>query len=608
MQMLISCLSAVALFAAEVPVAGAAPAMTRADYEACQAREEGSFRAAIETLTRSGLEAGLASVDYSAVIRDEWRRGNVDAVIDRQVDQAIGEVRDQSSWLDLWSSLASRESAQTLAVAAAERVYRSDAIKTVIAELATRVGKEIGAGIERATIDTAGPARACIETFLGARYGETIARIVATNASKEYAIEASKAGAQISTGQVLSDNSEGVTGAVVLVVRRQLGRLAERIGQRIVGAILSRVVSVVAGGIGVALIAKDIWDFRHGVLPIIADEMKSRESKDKVREELASSIGEQIRDSVRDIAAGTAERVVEIWLSFRRAHAKVVELAGRRADFQGFLDTVRAEDMARLDEVVALVLAAEGEEGVGRRLQDGTLERAVTSLSAAALAIARETRSLETALQWAALAGDSLPEVVALEVYRHAKPATFSRASLERLLGLRDLVAVTRLSALSPSARSALFELDDGALRRLARGLDEGELDSLSRYATGLDKGPAEHLLRAVIAAPARMAELSPASVREAVLSSRDQAAAVGVMLQVATLPSPWLLTADTRLVLDGRISPRLLWAKHAVALITGAGLLLLTLLLAKRLLFPAPTRVIVAEGPGVGAGRARRG
>ena len=35
------------------------------------------------------------------------------------------------------------------------------------------------------------------------------------------------------------------------------------------------------------LIAKDIWDFRYGVLPIIATEMKSADTKEKVRAELA---------------------------------------------------------------------------------------------------------------------------------------------------------------------------------------------------------------------------------------------------------------------------------------------------------------------------------
>ena len=603
----ICCLTAAAFALGQSPLARSAEAMTRADYEACQARDEGSFRAAIETLTRTGLETGLADLDYKALIADEWRRGNVDDVIDRQVDQAISEVREESSWFDLWSSLASKDKAQELATAAAERVYRSDPIKQAIAELAMRIGREIGKRIEVATVDTARPASACIETFLGPRYGATIARMVATGAGNEYAIDASKGGAQISTGQVLAEGSEGIAGTVVLVVRRQLTNMAARIGQRIVGAVLSRVVSVVAGGVGLVLIAKDIWDFRHGVLPIIAEEMKAKETKDKVREELAKSIPEQIAESVKEIAAKTADRVVEIWLEFRRAHAKVVELAGRQPEFQRFLDIVKADDMARVDEIVGLVLASEGEEGVARRLADGTLHRAATSLPAAALEIARESRSLETALRWAGLAGDSLPKVVETEIFRHAKPEAFTQASLTRLLNLKDAVAVTRLASLAPGARSALFELSDGELKRLARALDERELDSLSRYLTALEKAPAERLLRAVVATPARMAELARGNVREAILSSRDQTAAVGMMLRASIPLSPGALLADTHMVLEGRVAPSLLWAKHAAAVIAAGALLLVLALFIRRLILPPRPRILVQQIPGASGSEGRR-
>ena len=255
-------------------------------------------------------------------------------------------------------------------------------MKKAIEALATGLGKEIGKRIELATIDTAGPATQCMQAFLGRRYGTTVARIVADGAGKEYSIDPGKGGAQVSTGQVLIEGSEGIAGTVVLVVRRQLANMASRIGQRMVGSILSRLVSVVASGVGIVLIAKDIWDFRHGVLPIVADEMKSKATKDKVREELAKSIAEQIGDGLKEIADKTAERVVEIWLEFRRAHAKVVELAERQDDFKRFLETVKADDMPRLDEIVGLVLASEGEAGVLKRLDDGTLHRAVTAPAA----------------------------------------------------------------------------------------------------------------------------------------------------------------------------------------------------------------------------------
>ena len=590
----VSCLTAVAFTIAQVATPHAASALTRADYEACQARDEQGFRQAIEALTQKGLEAGLANLDYRAIVSDEWRRAGIDDVIDRQVDEAIGQVRDESSWLQLWSSLASRERAQELATAAAERVYRSDAMKKAIEQLATGVGKEVGKRIELAVLDTAGPATQCMQAFLGRRYGTTVAAIVGADAANEYSINPAKAGASVTSGQVLVEGSGGIAGAVVLVVRRQLSNMAARIGQRIVGSILSRLVSVAAGGIGLVLIAKDVWDFRHGVLPIISSEMKSRAAKDKVREEIASTISEHIKDGLKDIADKTATRVVEIWLEFRRAHAKVLELAGSSEPFKRFLDTLRPSDLPRLDEVIAIVLASEGEAGVMTRLADGTLNQAVSSLPSGALDIAREARSLETALKWAAVARDSLLQVVDLEIHRRASPEAFTRASLQRLIALQDRLAVTRLASLQPAVREALFELDGTALVRLARNLDEAQLDSLSRYLTGLEKGPAQRILGAVSQSPARMAELSNPRVREAIIASRDQSAAVAMMLQVASMPDPWTVIAHTRLVVDGRVSPMLLWDKHGYVLALAAVLALMLLLMLKRLMFGTRPRVIV--------------
>jgi nitrogen regulatory protein PII-like uncharacterized protein len=576
--------------------------MTRADYEACQAQDEQGFRRAIEALTLKGLEAGLAKFDYRALVADEWRRERFDDVIDKQVDEAIDQVREESTWFQLWSSLASRERAQELATAAAERVYRSDAIRTGIERIATGVGKEIGRRIELAVIDTAGPAMQCMHAFLGRRYGTTVAGIVSADTGREYSVDPGKGGAQVTTGQVLAEGKEGIAGVVVLVVRRQLSRMAARIGQRVIGSVLSRLVSTVAGAIGLVLIAKDIWDFRHGVLPIVADEMKSRSTKDTVREEIATTSADTINQSLKEIAEGTADRVVEIWLDFRRAHAQVLAVAERNPDFKRLLDTVRPADLARLDEVTAIVLASEGEAGIVRRLADGTLSLAVSALPPAALDIAREARSLETALRWSAVAGDSLPKVVEHEIHRRSAPDAFTRASLQRLLGLGDRLAISRLAALQPATRDTLFELESASLVKLARGLDEPQLASLARYLTGLEKASAQRVLSVAAQSPARMADLASPRVREAIIASPDQAAAVSMMLQAGSLlPDPSVLIAHTRLVLDGRVSPVLLWEKHGIALVAAVLIGLMLLMMLKRLMFGARPRIVIQQVRGEG-------
>ena len=587
----VAAITALALVnAAVAPAAIAAPAMTRADYESCQAQDEQAFRKAIEQITIKALGAGLEGFDYKAAVADEWRKGSLDQIVDSRVDIAVAEVRDATSWGSLIQSLASREKAQELATAVAERVYRSDAIKEAIEGLAVGVAGSVGTAIELASRDAAGPALTCLQAFLGPRYGSTVSRSVATEAGRQFDLESAASGAEITSGDLVKQSSGGLAGAAILLVRRQLATLGTRIGQRLVGAILSRLVSVVAGGIGVVLIAKDIWDLRHGVLPIIATEMKSQSSKETVRAELANGIAEQIGEHVKEIGAKSAEGVIAIWHEFRAAHAKALEIAERNERFRGFLDSLPPAMLGRLDETLALVLAAEGEPGVLRRLDDGTLDEAVNRLHPAGLEIARETRSLESALAWAGVAGERLAEVAALGLHRRAEPASFTRTSLERVLGLGDRLSSVRLAGIPQAARDSLLDLDDAQLRGLARGLSEEELSTLARYLTGLEAGPRDKVLRAVAAAPARMQLLASQRVRDAVLASRDQSAAVDMMLRADGLLDPRAAYQDMRLAWEGRIAPLLVWEKHPAAVV-GLGLAVLILLaMLRRLLRPRRT------------------
>jgi hypothetical protein len=570
--------------------------LTKADYEACQARDETAFRTAIQGISIRALQTGIANVDYRAAVGDQWRRIGMDQIIDDRVDLAVEELRKETSWANLLQSLADQQKAQELATAVAERVYRSDAIKAALEQLAVGVGNEVGKQMEFASQDVAEPALACLKAFVGARYGETAARAaIGGDAGKGIAIDPNKGAAEMSSGAVLRESSGGIAGAAVLLMRRQLSNMAARVGQRVVGSVLARLVSVVAGGIGLVLIAKDIWDLRNGVLPIVATEMKSKENKDKVQEELAKTFAEQISGHIQEIGAATADRVIDIWREFRSAHAEALGLAERNPKFKAFVDSLQPATLPRLDEVVALLLAGEGESGILRRLDDGTLSTAINKLPPPAMDIARETRSVDAGIKWAALAGDSLPKVVELSLYRRTQPDQLSRASLQRLLALEDQLAIVRLASVDRAARDTLFELNDTDLKNLARSLTEDELSSLSRYLTGLQKEPRERVLRAVAANPAQIHSLSSERVRQAVVASTDQSAAVSMMLRSGGGLDPGAIANDVRLVADGRVSPILLWEKHPMVIVGLVLIVLLVVLLLRRLLFTRPRTKAVA-------------
>lgn len=564
----------------------AAPPMTRADYEACQTADESGFRQAIEGLALKALEQGVKTVDYPALVDIQWRRLGVDDVLAKRVDAAIEEVRRETSWASLAQTLIDSEKAKEISTAVAERVYRSDAMKQAIEGLVTGVGNEVGRTLELASTDAVGPALECARAFLGDRYGSTVAGVVTADIEHDFGVKASSGQATISSGSVMRNSSEGIAGAAILLMRRQLANIAARIGQRLAGSILARLVSVAAGGVGLVLVAKDIWELRNGVLPIISDEMKSDATKAMVKEELAKTIAEQITAHLREIAAKAADRVLEIWQSFRKAHQKALEIAASHEGFRKFLDTVKPEQLPRLDEVVALILATDGEAGVLKRLDDGTLNEAVRFLPEPSMTIARDTRSLDAALGWQALAGEQLPKVIEHEVYKRASYQGFTRTTLSQLLALNDHVAITRLAALAPEARDRLFGLPPADLKRLAASFSQAELESLARYLDGLAAAPRQRILTEVAATPAKMQSLAGPRVRDAVLASRDQTHAVDMLLRDGSGGFE-AIGNDVKAAWDGDIAPVLVWEKHPVVLIAAGFAVLVLLLLLRRLFRP---------------------
>ncbi len=569
--------------------------MTKAEYEACQSRDEASFREAIDKLTQRLLKEALTKVDYAGAVADEWRKGGFEEILDKRIDLAVEEVANETSLWERSRSLFNKDKASELANSVAERVFRSDAVKSGLEAMTAGVARNVGSVILLAASDAAEPALECLKAFLGPRFGSTVARVVADDARREFQLDPAKASATIGAGSVLAEGSGGLAGAVILVVRRQLANIASRIGQRVVGSILGRLVGMLAGGIGAVLIAKDIWEFRNGVLPIVATEMKSKTTKETVRGELAKAISEQINEHTREISAATADRVIEIWRDFRRGHQKVIELTERNEGFRGFVDTLKPADLARLDEVVALVLVAEGEAGIIRRLQDGTLSQAVTRFSPQGMEIARELLSLDKGLQWSAIAGSALPQVIELGLHNRIVAGEITGGQLKRILAFEDRVATMRLAGIPRTARDTLLELNDRELKSLARALSEEELQTLASYLGGLEPQARERVMKAVAAAPARMQVLAPARVRDGIIASRDQLAAVSMMLRGDQGLDVKLLKDDFLMVLDGRISPMLLVDKHPLGLGGIAAGLLVLLLLMRRLVVGRRVKVVKA-------------
>ena len=168
------------------------------------------------------------------------------------------------------------------------------------------------------------------------------------------------------------------------------------------------------------------------------------------------------------------------------------------------------------------------------------------------------------------------------------------------LLRPEDRTAILKLASLSAAERVALSEVDTAALRTLARTFEVGELKSLASFQTGLDRQAAQRVMNAVAADPRKMQWLTKSYVRNALLRSQDQTAAVGVVLRAdAGMLNLERFKQDMQLVVEGRVSPILIAEVHPASLGVLAVLALILLAMFKRLVFPRRVRAVATRAPG---------
>ncbi len=357
----------------------AAPGST-VTIEECQNLNDPDVRAQIRKLTESALARELGEVDYAALVDKHWRDVKMSERLDTEIDDAIRIVRADTNILDRAYSTVSREQAEKTAVAVAERAYGSEGFKAAMADLARGVGADFGVRIEGSAAKVAGPVIACVRTALQSRYGGAVAQVFARETEGNLNVTTKTGSAKIDTGDLLLQNTGTISGIVLIVSRRIIARMVATIGRRVAGLVASRIISTFTGLVGLALIARDVYEANEGVFPLIAERMKSDEAKDLIKEELTKSIQTDLRQQVGVIAEETTERIYSFWQEFKQKYNVLLSLAEKHAEFAEFLKNRTVDQLGRLGRLVGYLLGEEQEAGVLKRARDGSLGRALLDL------------------------------------------------------------------------------------------------------------------------------------------------------------------------------------------------------------------------------------
>lgn len=582
--------------APRIAFAQAAPAPV-VTIDECSALSDTDVRDRIRELTSTNLKAEFSSIDYPALVNKYWAKADVGAQIDREVDAAVAAVRSDSSWLDRAYSTVSKSSAERYATAVADKTYNSEGFKAAIDELATGVAKDAGAQIEAATAKVSNPIIACVQTALQSRYGGAIAQVFAQESQKNLQANAGQPAIKIGASDLVLNNAASISGIVLIVTRRVIASAVEGIGDRIAGVVASRIISSVAGLVGLALIAKDIYEAGEGVFPIVSERMKSDDTKTLIKDEIGKTIQADITEQTQTISQETADRIYAVWLDFKQKYKLLLSLSEKNQAFAEVLKDTRLDQLSKLGQIVDILYSSEGENRIFERAADGSLSKAVLDLNDAGLVIATDRKSVADALRWTAVAGQDLPRVVDTGIYRWLSPDGLSHETLEKILSVNDRIALGRIASLTPEERDIVLNLPADQMRDFSRRLSDRELAAFADYQRRLEPVAAKTLLRAVSETPSVMQELSGEGLRRAIFNSRDQLAALNMVIRTEAIPFNYgRIFKDAELVRHGDVGYRVFWERYWPSIALAAFLLLVLLSFLRRLLFSRPQIIIREE------------
>ncbi|MDZ4790398.1 MAG: hypothetical protein SGJ17_04200 [Hyphomicrobiales bacterium] len=583
------------LTSASIVFGAAAPALAEpapVTIEDCKVLKDADVRDKIRELTETALIGELKDIDYKRLVDARWPEARMDQRIDEAIDAAVTVLRADKSWLDRAYSNVSQETAERYAIEVAERAYGSKEFKDALSELADLVGKIIGARIEKSTEKVSGPVIACVQTTLQTRYGDALSQVFARETEQSIRVNPTGASAKIDAADLAFQGGATISGIILVVTRQVIARMIAGIGTRIAGAIATRIISSFAGLVGLALIASDLYNAGDGVFPLIAERMKSAESKELIKTEIVKVLQTEVTQQLEPIGRETAERIHALWLDFRQKYDKLLSLADQYPAFAAFLKDRKIDQLGRLGRIVQIIINGEGEKRVEWRTADGSLNLAMLDLDDNGVAIAEEQKSIDAALKWNQLTGGKLDLVARFGLHKLMAPDAVSKEQLQKLLSLDDKLVITRIAGIEAAARDLLLGLPATQLREIGRRLTESELTAFSDYQRFLSPEGARRVAREIGDNPGAIKVLSENTVKTGIMNSRDQLAAIDMVLRAPSpIPDIMRVANDFDMTTDGRVDWRLFWRRHMfiVIILMIFGLVMLAVL--RRLVLGRPAK-----------------
>ncbi len=570
----------VSLIFSAAPVA-AAPSMQRSaggQYTIgdCNRVERGQLRNEIEAHVLAVLQNEAKPFDVDAIVGRAWTELQMDAAIDAEVKRAVDALMQSEDYFNRLLSGWWPEKAEEYAERVANDAFGSPTFRAKLDALSAAIGREVAKQVEAQFAQAASVALLCLQAYVGERYSQAFFELFAVRVQQEtqaLALDPLPA----PTSAALVDHRLALTGVATIVATQLIHRLsvklseklAQRVAGRIVGRILGRAgssfIPIAGWVVGIGLIVYDLWEGGQGALPQIQEALQSEEVKQKIRQEIADAVRDDLPEQASMIALETAASLIEQWQGFCDAYAYVCMVAEENADFRRLLQETTLDELEAVANLVNFYMRQLGRAELDRALADGSLSLLLTAPEAA-LTILSETYNTAETLAWVQLAGDALARVAAWGVHRRARPEEFTSATFAAFISLPKEEMAQKLLALSAEKRSALLKLPQETLIQLLEVQPVADLDWLAGYLLLPDQPQAQEVVTEVVEgrlavvdlrqpAPLRSPTIVPSSSPSPVTGVADAGEPVVESVSPTTnfgFPSPLLLVGLLLLVAAG--------------------------------------------------------
>lgn len=561
-------------------------------FRDCQEMSEDDFRTFIGTTAAANLRSAIATLDMDALVSAEWNRLALGVKYKEIVSNIIEEERQNEGYFRKLFANYHPGTAEEMATHVVSRVFNSPAFTDLSESLGNGVAETLAAttAVKNASMDSQTTVATCLESFLSVKYTSTIAdffkqSVPSLDVSKLTNPSAIERKTIINVGLILA-------AVMAVIMRRLIARIIRSVVARIVGRVSVRLLAWFTGIGGGILLLWDIMSGGSGPFPMIKEEMTSYETQSQIISSFATDLRTGMDANIDSAAFDTATQLFGQYLDFKQSYETLLILTETDQRVKEQVGNLTQQEMVRVAEVVDLIEASSGKDGVATAFQRGLVRRALT-LPEEGMVIARDTKSMAVAFEWQAKVPTYLGAVVENGLHRALSPEAYSPEELTRIIGLPGgNPTIQKIILLPGEQMRSLLALPEGAFAEAAASLSLRELGGLAALSSGLPTPEMRvALVRIALASEVGRKLLGDADFQSAFLASIG--GDPGPALAALEERSWWRTPAHAQLMFAGDISFGYFRQLYPWVLWVAAGAVMLIGLMLFRLFRP-PVRVVI--------------